>query len=406
LYTIATGAADSSGNAPVGVFGQADAGVGVSGTSANGTGVFATSASGTGVVAETTTGVGVYSHGSTGFAGFFVSSPPENASLYAYNQAATDSSGNVPQAIYAEASGSGAISLDGFADSGIGVFGFSVGQSGTAASLQSQQFGAGVWGDTNDPSTLGGIVGTADDNNAGYFENNGNNATTLLLLNAGGGGTGDAAPGLFRTLQASTSDGTCGFGGKGDLTCTGQVKTLATTAAARTVETYAMQSTENWMEDFGSAALKNGAVTVSIDPAFAETVNTAADYHVFLTPNGDSKGLYVIAKTATGFEVREAGGGTSSLSFDYRIVAKRRGYEAERLVDVTERFQAETARTSRHLLQAQDANHPQRTQPNMKPPARPVLPALRAPRVPQMPPSLAPSQSGTKTPPAKVAALN
>ena len=41
--------------------------------------------------------------------------------------------------------------------------------------------------------------------------------------------------------------------------------------------------------------------------------------------------------------MRESKGGTSSLSFDYRIVAKRRGYEKERLTDVTERFNAEKA---------------------------------------------------------------
>jgi hypothetical protein len=80
---------------------------------------------------------------------------------------------------------------------------------------------------------------------------------------------------------------------------------------------------------------------VNVDPAFAETVSETADYHVFLTPNGDSKGLYVTQKTASSFEVRESGGRTSSLSFDYRIVAKRRRYESQRLTDVTERFNAE-----------------------------------------------------------------
>jgi hypothetical protein len=69
-----------------------------------------------------------------------------------------------------------------------------------------------------------------------------------------------------------------------------------------------------------------------------------ASYHVFITPNGDSKGLYVTAKTATGFEVRESGGGTSSLSFDYRIVAKRAGYENQRMVDVTDALNREIAK--------------------------------------------------------------
>ena len=110
-----------------------------------------------------------------------------------------------------------------------------------------------------------------------------------------------------------------------------------------------MQSPENWMEDFGSGTLQKGVAVVAIDGAFADTVTADASYHVFITPNGDSKGLYVINKTANSFEVRESGGGTSSLSFDYRIVAKRRGYEAQRLTDVTERFRVEQAQLKRRM---------------------------------------------------------
>ena len=36
----------------------------------------------------------------------------------------------------------------------------------------------------------------------------------------------------------------------------------------------------------------------------------------------DTRGLYVSLKTPSGFEVREAQGGRSSLPFDYRIVAR------------------------------------------------------------------------------------
>ena len=75
---------------------------------------------------------------------------------------------------------------------------------------------------------------------------------------------------------------------------------------------------------------------MSIDPLFAQTVNTDVAYHVYLTPNGDTQGLYVTEKQPGSFVVRETGGGRSSIPFDYRIVAKRKGHEAERLVDVTE----------------------------------------------------------------------
>ena len=86
---------------------------------------------------------------------------------------------------------------------------------------------------------------------------------------------------MFNTIEAGSPQGVCGFGGKGDLTCTGQVKALASTDDARTVETYSMQSPENWMEDFGSASVTNGVATVILDPLFAKTVSAAADYHVF-----------------------------------------------------------------------------------------------------------------------------
>jgi hypothetical protein len=80
-------------------------------------------------------------------------------------------------------------------------------------------------------------------------------------------------------------------------------------------------------------------VSIALDPTFAQTVNLGVDYHVFLTPNGDCKGLYVSQKSATSFEVHELGSGSSSVAFDYRIMAKRSGYENARLADVTEQYQ-------------------------------------------------------------------
>jgi hypothetical protein len=56
-------------------------------------------------------------------------------------------------------------------------------------------------------------------------------------------------------------------------------------------------------------------------------------YRVFVTPEGDSKGLYV-AKAAGGFFVREQQGGRSTLPFDYRIVAKPREENGTRLAHV------------------------------------------------------------------------
>jgi len=274
-------------------------------------------------------------------------------SLSAYGYKAT--SGN--SAIWGGGS-SGKDGVDGISDTGNGVYG--VNASGRfastagvlgmdvnpSASFSTYAVEGGVWGDTGSASSnnigiYAGLVGSADNSPAGYLFNNSKGYPTLSLYNAGGGGTGAASPSLFSTFVASTPNGSCGIGSQGDLTCTGQMKTLTTTDDARKIETYAMQSPENWMEDFGSGTLQQGVAVVNLDPIFAKTVSTTADYHVFLTPNGDSKGLYVVRKTATSFEVRESAGGTSSLNFDYRIVAKRRGFETQRLDDVTERFAVE-----------------------------------------------------------------
>jgi hypothetical protein len=348
-------------NGSIGVYGHSDKGYGVEGISGSGAGVFGEAANASeasiGVLGSTGTSfsntfsspdivaffsAGVWADTSgtgTGIPVGLVATADDSLAAYIANSSGTNA------ALFVDnKSGIGVASLDGTAS--VGTAGI-IGIDGNAQSFLASDISlsAGVWGDS--PGTRSasfyspGILGTADDNYAGAFFNE-SSAPTIFAKNYESGGTG-----LFKTLMAVSNEGTCGFGGKGDLSCTGQVKSLVSTGGgARTVETYAMQSPENWMEDFGSAELQQGVAVVKIDAAFAETVAEDPSYHVFITPNGDSKGLYVIKKTAASFEVRESGGGTSSLAFDYRIVARRRGYEAQRLVDVTDRFKAETARAA------------------------------------------------------------
>jgi hypothetical protein len=93
---------------------------------------------------------------------------------------------------------------------------------------------------------------------------------------------------------------------------------------------YCVESPESWFEDFGEAKLVKGKASVKIDKDFAAVVNSAG-YHVFLSAYGDSRGLYVSRRDRSGFEVREQQGGRSSLTFSYRIVARRKDVPAERL---------------------------------------------------------------------------
>ena len=117
----------------------------------------------------------------------------------------------------------------------------------------------------------------------------------------------------------------------GTITASGTPLLRTRTITGRPVITYAPQQSEPTVEDIGQAQLVNGQATVHLDPSFANTMNQQSSYLVFITPDGDSRGLYTTHKTPGGFVVRENGGGHSTLAFDYRIVGKPFGNTDARL---------------------------------------------------------------------------
>jgi hypothetical protein len=111
---------------------------------------------------------------------------------------------------------------------------------------------------------------------------------------------------------------------------------------------YCMESPEHWFEDFGTARLKNGRAVVKFDADFAKVIKRG-DYHVFLTPKGDCRGLCVRRQGGTSFEVRELQGGTSSVAFSYRIVGRRKDIRAHRRVAKVDSRPPVPAATARAL---------------------------------------------------------
>jgi hypothetical protein len=116
----------------------------------------------------------------------------------------------------------------------------------------------------------------------------------------------------------------------GDTTAIGTKSAAVPLATGEMVKVFSTESPEVWFEDFGFGQLNAGIGKVTIDPSFIQTASMVG-YHVFVTPKGDCKGLYVTNEANGTFEVRELGGGQSNVEFDYRIVAHRKGYEALRL---------------------------------------------------------------------------
>jgi hypothetical protein len=237
--------------------------------------------------------------------------------------------------VYGTTSSPGGYGVKG-AGANVGVYGAASGESTEGGA---DGFDSGLWGDTGAASNslYSGVLGTADGNVAGAFYNNANADNFTPTLYAENDNTASGA--LIFEAYGNSGDG-CTIDIDGDLFCTGKVSGVANVdGGARKVSLYAMQSAENWFEDFGSATLMNGTATIALDPTFAQAVNTKTEYHVFVTPNGDCKGLYISKKFGGSFEVRELAAGQSNINFDYRIVAKRNGFENVRLTDVTEQYQ-------------------------------------------------------------------
>jgi hypothetical protein len=92
---------------------------------------------------------------------------------------------------------------------------------------------------------------------------------------------------------------------------------------------HCMESPEHWFEDFGTAKLKRGRAVVRLDADFAKVIKRG-DYRVFVTPEGDCRGLYIRNRSAASFEVRELGGGKSNVAFSYRIVGRRKDIRRHR----------------------------------------------------------------------------
>jgi hypothetical protein len=218
---------------------------------------------------------------------------------------------------------------------GAGVFG----QSGAESSTGSHLAGAnvGVWGDGG-VDGFPAVLGTNDNSIAGYFENNGV-LETLFAYNLNG---------PLALFANGTTGASCYIDASANLSCSGVKNAVVPMdGGKRIVALSAIESPKVWFEDAGSAQLANGAAVVALDPEFMQTVNTEVEYHVFLTPYGDCKGLYVTERTANSFAVHELGGGAASLSFGYRIMALRKNYENVRFADHTKDLDAQKAMLAR-----------------------------------------------------------
>jgi hypothetical protein len=97
--------------------------------------------------------------------------------------------------------------------------------------------------------------------------------------------------GVVLYATGSGFGGLCTIDTLGDLQCYGSKSAVVPVDnGTRKVALYAVEAPQNWFEDVGTGMLYGGSAVITLEPTFAQTVNTGADYHVFLTPNGECKG--------------------------------------------------------------------------------------------------------------------
>jgi hypothetical protein len=179
------------------------------------------------------------------------------------------------------------------------------------------------------PTTLPGFSTTP-----GVFGTSGQHAgvvgTSNQLMGVYGFSTGNAG-----VVGQSANPNSFGGFFFGNVVVTGNLAVSGTKSAAVAFPDgtqralYCMESPELWFEDFGTAKLNNGGVVVKLDANFASVIRRG-DYRVFVTPEGDCRGLYVRRKRAASFEIRELAGGKSSVAFSYRIVGRRKDVRSQR----------------------------------------------------------------------------
>jgi hypothetical protein len=363
----------ASGNQAVGVHGNwstpsgigyGTAATGVWGDSANGNAVVGTSDTNHGVFGMTDSGVGVdgISNSYVGVAG----ASSTNVGVYGIT---SNSSVAGVEGVY----------LDTISGTGLGSTQIS------------------VWGDTGVSGAVG-VLGTTDDGNSLFGVNNTVNHETLYVQNSSGfnGGTPLAArfagPGssTYCYIPRDSADN-----GTGDIVCTGTKSAAVPLEGNRMVRLYTVEAADNWFEDAGSGQLSNGSVAIHFEPAFSQTINPSVEYHIFLTPKGDCEGLYVSNENVDGFEVHELRRGHSNIAFDYRIMARRKGFENVRMQDVTQDFANMKHESDLLAARVEARKQYEKTQPKRE-----------HPQLPKPAPSSGPSATHQPTLPMTVSRLN
>jgi hypothetical protein len=294
------------------------------GTPLNNSGVNGQSTSGFGVFGQTSSGIGVRALADTGTA--LVGNANGGDGVFGTTQ--SNIPGIASAGVFGEDVGSTstASGVTGFSRTGIGVQGdnFEAGRFLNAAFL-GLTFSSSLT--TYFPALPPGGLFNSDIGEGVVAETSGSQGEALAAANFGGGPVMRGYAGRTEVMDIDNA-GNMILAGK--LTQHGHPGSVMHAAGAGDVVMYSPAQAVATVEDVGEARLSHGQTYVRLDPRFSATMSRARPYLVFLTPQGDTSGLYVTQKTSTGFAVREHAG-QSDVAFDYRIVGEPYASQPARL---------------------------------------------------------------------------
>jgi len=243
----------------------------------------------------------------------------------------------------------GQAGVEGQAVNGDGVVGFSSCCAGVSAASSS---GYGVYSLSESSFASIYSLGSTGDSITSTAQWGGAGAVAYRGYNAGDNGSdGNGADitgsyigiisrnvaGIGYPLVAADTNGTdlMFVDSAGDLFYHGGLFNFSKTQGGGEAVSYGARSASPSIEDNGTAQLVNGTANVQLDTAFAHSIDKHQAYQVMLTPDGDTKGLYIASKSPTGFVVREVQGGHATISFDYHIYAAALGQAGVRMTEMS-----------------------------------------------------------------------
>lgn len=301
----------NNGTGP-GAAGKTGGGIGLRGTATgNGEGVLGVSNSNRAVDGQSVSGTGVngFSSNGNGVAGGSTNS-------YGVSAISFGSDGMYTQA-------DGASSFDGIvatsSGAGYGVLGVSY--TANPAIYAEAGTGDALYANADGGGGVAAVVG----NNA---NGNGSDITGTYIGDLARTPTGTGFP-----IVASDTVGNDLFfiDSAGDVFYHGTLNSFAKTRGGENALAFETKAAIPSEDDWGSAQLVNGMTIVRLDPTFAQTLDPRQAYQVMLTPDADTRGLFVAAKTPTSFVVREVQGGRGTFAFDYHVYAVPLGRAGQRM---------------------------------------------------------------------------